>query len=108
MGIGFREHSVMRRIVSLDFKLIEASSRHKILSILLEKELVSDLDWWTFNKIYNLLDESGKNEFLRTLEELINEAHFNSFHYNLIKFYKKNRLAFDEKRIHQKIKELRI
>ena len=98
----------MKKIIGLDFKLIEASSKHKILSILLEKEFISDLDWWRFNKIYNQLDGADKRDFLNILNELVDEVQFNSFHYNLRKFYQKNKLPYDKKRIYDKIKKLRI
>jgi hypothetical protein len=107
-NINFREYSVLKKIIGLDFKLIEASSKHKILSILLEKEFISDLDWWRFNKIYNQLDGADKKDFLNILNELVDEVQFNSFHYNLRKFYQKNKLPYDKKRIYDKIKKLRI
>jgi len=107
-GVDFRESSVLKKIIGLDFKLIESGSMHKVISILFKKEFVSDLDWWAFNKIYTRLDGSYKKEFLSILNELIDEVHFNSFHYNLVKFYQKNELSFDKKKISERINKLRI
>lgn len=101
----FREHSVLKKIVSLDFKLIEPQYRHRILSDLFQEEFLANSDSWMLNKIYNNLIEEDKANFIETLKKLVEKIHFNSFHYNLILFFNKASIPFDEKLIRRKIKQ---
>src|SRR5690606_32562168 len=106
--ISFKEHSVLRRILNQDFKLFETSSKHKVLAYLFDKEFISMMNNWSMSKVYEQLNSEDRIEFLRILDNLINENHFNSFHYNLIKFYEKNSIPFDKQRILNRIEILKI
>lgn len=106
--ISFKEHSVLRRILNQDFKLFETSSKHKVLAYLFDKEFISMMNNWSMTKVYNQLNEEDKKEFLKILDTLIEEYHFNYFHYNLIVFYEKNKIDFDKERILKRIEELKI
>lgn len=105
---SFREPSVLKRILNIDFSLFELKNRLKILALLYDKEFVCLMTHWMMSKIYNQLNDTDKIEFLNLLDELIDEYHFNSYHYNLMCFYRKNKITFDEKRILEIIDKLRI
>ncbi len=103
--LEFREHSVLKKIVSLDFKIIEPQYRHRILSDLFQEEFLSNSDSWMLGKIYNNLVNEDKENMIEILNKLIEKIHFNSFHYNLILFFSKFRISFNEVLIREKIKE---
>lgn len=106
--ISFKEHSVLRRILNQDFKLFETSSKHKVLAYLFDKEFISMMNNWSMSRVYKQLDCEDKKEFLKILDILIDENHFNYFHYNLIVFYEKNEIKFDKSRIEKRINKLKI
>ncbi|WP_061249210.1 RNA-directed DNA polymerase [Leptospira alstonii] len=101
----FRAISVLKKIVSLDFKLIAPKYKFKILSELFEKDFLSNSDSWMLTKIYNNLNNEDRERMLEILDELVSKIHFNSYQYNLIKFYQKNGVEFNERRIRSFIKE---
>jgi len=107
-NITFRENQVLKRILNLDFKLINPDIRHNILEILLKKEFLSNLDCWYFTQIYGKLKESEKEELLKILDSLIDQLHFNSYHYNLMKFYQKKKIPFDKERLMKAINKLKL
>jgi len=63
---------------------------------------------WSMSKVYEQLNQEDRQEFLKILDNLIDENHFNSFHYNLIRFYEKNTIQFNKQRILNRINNLKI
>ncbi len=108
LEINFKVFSVMKKILGLNFDLMDIDLKYRLLSMILDKTFLCDLDFWGLKKIYGKLDQKGREAFLNILEKSIDEVHFNSFHYNLMKFYKKTKLKFDEEKIVKKINELKI
>ncbi len=105
---NFRMESVLKRILSIDINKIEPMFRHKLLSIFYNKDFLSKIDYWTLNKLYNRIEESKKEEFLIILKDLANSVIYNSFHYNLVKFYEMNNISYDKEILTNRINELRI
>ena len=99
---------VLNRLLSFRLDLIEPSLRYNIKSKLFDKEYLSTGNFWIFQRIYKILSEKEKDDFFTVLDELINDVNFNSFHYNLMKFYKKVRRDFDLNILKQRINVLKI
>jgi hypothetical protein len=104
----FKENSVLRRLLGIDFAILKPRYRRQFLELILEPEFVSNLEWWALNKIYQKLKPLKKIEFLQILDCLIQVVNFNSFHYNLRYFYDKNKIKYDTKKIEKRIDKLRI
>jgi hypothetical protein len=101
----FRDSGVLKKLVSVDFKLLKPEYRFKILSELLTEGFLAGLDWWWYKKIYEKLDSvSEQSEFLAVLDRMVDEIHFNSFHYNLKAFYKMKKLRYDQERVEKAIR----
>lgn len=107
-GISFKEFSVLRKILNVNLNLLNAELRYSILAFLFNEEFVSQMTNWAMSKIYRQLDDNEKQRFLNILNDLIESCNFNSFHYNLRVFYRKNKIEFDNDRIEQRISELKI
>jgi hypothetical protein len=107
-NVSFKEFSVLRRILNIDFSIFTAELRYRILGYLFKKEFVALMTNWAMNKIYGKLDDGEKTRFLAVLTGLIDNCNFNSFHYNVAIFYRKNEIEFDEGRLQSQINELKI
>jgi hypothetical protein len=107
-GVRFRESSILKRLLGVDFTILKPVYKKQFFTYILEPEFLSNLEWWGLNKIYMKLKPKAKINFLRTLDELIDKVNFNSFHYNLRYFYKKNKIEYDERRLNDRINKLRI
>jgi len=106
--IDFRKDGVIKRLFNLNLKYLTTLERKEIFEDALNKDFLSNTDYWWMNKIYNILDDDSKRDFLKILNELIEEVIFNSYHYNLMKFYKKNHIIYDEKHLSERILEISI
>jgi hypothetical protein len=107
-GIEFRHGSVLRRILSCNFSFLRPYLKHRLLSFFFEKDFLACLPSWALSNFYNQLDIIDREILLQLLDQLIDENHFNSFHYNLMLFYKKNQIEFDEQRIKNRIEAIRV
>ena len=107
-GIEFKEFSVLKVILNRNFAFFETALKHKVLSYLFEKDFISILSNWAMNKVYNQLSTEDKDEFLRITWELVDECNFNFYHYNLMKFYDKNRITYDKMYVQRRIQNLKI
>ena len=107
-GYKFRWDSVLTRLLSMDLsKMPTPHLRHKLLSEFLEPTFLPQLDYWAFNKLHNQMS-GDLHELYKTLDNLIPVVKNNSFHYNLLKFYRKHRPDFDTARLEARINELKI
>jgi hypothetical protein len=105
--IHFREESVLRRIVSIGLAVAKPHLKHRILAKLFEPQFLITQDYWLFDKVAQFLPDCS--EFFKTLDEQICRVRFNSYHYNLLKFYKKWRKSgFPEQEIIKRISELSL
>ncbi|WP_158666940.1 reverse transcriptase domain-containing protein [Leptospira venezuelensis] len=103
--VEFRSFSVLKKIVSLDFDKILPHLKYRVLSELFNQEFLSNSDYWMLSKIYKNVGANDRRNLLEILDSLIPKIHFNSYHYNLIVFYQKNNLNFNEKKVRSFISE---
>ena len=101
----FRDSSVLKRMLSVNFQLIETGLKHKILSIFYDIDVLSVLDLWHFRRIRMLADND--DEFFKALDSLIPNALFNSYLFQLLRFYEKDRDGEKTDEINKRITELR-
>ncbi|MDY0142430.1 MAG: RNA-directed DNA polymerase [Bacteroidales bacterium] len=104
-NIRFRDYSVLKRLLSIDIDLISAEHKHKILSIYYNIDLLSTLDLWHFRRIRQLANND--EEFFGLLDSLIPTALFNSYHYQLLRFYTKDRDSEKTVEIRKRISEIK-
>ena len=99
----FRKDRVIRRFISVLSKkqngCISDEYKDKIFIELLNKETLSTSNVYYLQRVYNIMkNEKKEQEFIKRLDDLISEVNFNSFHYELLGFYKKiKRTDFDNK-----------
>lgn len=97
----FRKDRVIRRLISVlsqqKNQELPREFREKIFKMLLDTETLSTSNVYYLKKVYNIMKNEGREkELLKKLDELIPEVNFNSFHYELLAFYKKiKRTNFD-------------
>lgn len=108
-NIDFRESSVIKKILNIkDFKTIESHLRYKLISEFFKEDFLSQLNHWYFRKIYNVLDNSQKQKFIDKLKKLSNVILFSSFHYNMLLFFKKERIEYDSEEINKVLEKLKL
>ncbi|NEM96636.1 RNA-directed DNA polymerase [Pontibacter burrus] len=107
-GESFKENSVLKRILNLDFKRFRPDLKFEVLAYLLNKDFMATLPSWALSKLYKQLHEQDRLSMLGLIDELVEDYHFNSFHYNVIQFYKKNKISFNRERIDNKLKKIKV
>lgn len=103
----FRHDSVLRRIVSVGLSLAKPHLKHKLMSSIYEPKFLIAQDYWLLNKVAQCLPD--RTDLFTTLDEQIPTVRFSSFHYTLLKFYKRYRKSeFPEAEIIKRIEELTL
>lgn len=76
---------------------IKIANKYRIISYCLNDEYLKhrNTKHWQFGKIYDLLQGKEKEEFIKKLLGIANDYTFNSFHYNLLAFFKKYNVDTD-------------
>lgn len=105
-NIQFRDNSVLKRILSVESKLIEPKHRHKLISMFFNPDFLAKLSVWHFKRIRQFIDNDI--EFFGELDKMVSTVPFNSYHYNLLAFYKKERTDYDCTEIKKRIEELKM
>jgi len=103
--IMFRESSVLKRILSVNPDLIIPEYKNKIISIFYDINILSVLELWHFRRIRSLVNND--EEFFEVLDSLIPKALFNSYLFQLLMFYKKDRAGEKVNKIIERIKYLK-
>lgn len=103
----FRYDSVLGRLLVCKLTDVSPALKHRLLAELLIPEYLARCSSSLLKKIYNAFPEQ-RNDFFRVLDQLINQVRYNSFHYNLKKFYKTNRPDFDQSILDRKILEIQV
>lgn len=105
-GIKFKEGSVLKRLLTVDSNLIEPIYRHRLMSLFFNPDFLSLLGVWHFKRIREFVNND--KDFFIQLDKLVNEVPFNSYHYNLLAFYKKERKGYNCKKIEERIEKLKL
>ncbi len=106
-GVRFRHDSVLRRIVSVGLSIVKPHLKYKLMSALYDPKFLIAQDYWLLNKVAQCLPE--RTDLFNILDEQIPKVRFSSFHYTLLKFYKRYRNSdFPETEIIKRIDELTL
>ena len=108
-GMDFKNDSVLKRIitvVSKNINILEPHLRYKLLSEMYKPDFVVSLNYWGLNHLAYMSD--NPETLYKILDEQINKVRFNSFHYILLKLYKKYRSNFDVSSIEKRISDLSL
>lgn len=101
----FKDSSVLKRLLTINFSLIEPQHRHRLLAGFFDPDFLYGLQLWHFRRIR--LAVNNDPDFFQQLDSMIPKALFNSFLFNLRLFYSKDRTSFDLKIIDDRIAELK-
>jgi len=104
-GVRFKDSSVLKRLLTINFKQIDPKYRHRLLSGFFDRDFLSSLSLWHFRRIRIAVDND--TEFFEQLDSMIPTALFNSFLFNLRLFYSKDRKEFNLKIIDDRIDEIK-
>jgi hypothetical protein len=104
-NVRFRDNSVLKRLLTVNFDKINPEHRHRLISGFYNQEFLSQLTLWHYRRIR----EKVKNdkEFFAILDNQIESILFNSYHYQLLNFYEKDRKDFDLTNLKKRIDELK-
>lgn len=105
-NLRFRDNSILKRILSLDSKLIKPKFRHRLISMFFNPDFLAQLGVWHFQRIREFIDNDA--EFFGELDKMVSTVPFNSYHYNLLAFYKKARTGHDLSEIENRIEEIKL
>ena len=105
-GVKFKEGSVLKRLLSIDNKLITPKYRHRLIAMFFNPDFLAQLGVWHFKRIREFVNND--DEFFEELDNLVSIVPFNSYHYNLLAFYKKERIGFDCTKIENRIEEIKL
>ena len=88
-------------------KNIDFSKKTKLLSCYLDDDYLKNCKMAHFEKIYKLINKIDRKQFIKKLNKLSGKLIHNSFHYELLNFYERNKIGNQsiEKRI-QKLSSL--
>lgn len=106
-GYKFRGDSVLTRLLSVNLAQVPAHLKHKLFSEFLSPEFLATSRHWVFQQLYNHLSHN-LDELYEVLDPLIPAVKYNSFHYNLLRFYKEHRPHFDTMELENQIDNLKI
>lgn len=105
-SIEFRNNSVLKRILSVESNLIEPKFRHRLIGMFYDPDFLSQLNVWHFKRIRQFINHDL--DFFKELDKMVSTVPFNSYHYNLLAFYKKERKGFDCSEIEKRIEEIKL
>ena len=90
----------------MDSKLIKPKYRHRLIAMFFNPDFLAQLGVWYFKRIREFVNND--DEFFEELDNLVSTVPFNSYHYNLLAFYKKERTGFDCTEIENRIEEIKL
>ncbi len=107
--ICFRSESVLKRIISVGLSKVKPNLKYKLMSAIYDPKFLAFQDFRSLNNVARCLSLQERIEYFNILDQQIPKIRFNSFHYGLLKFYKKYRKEnFPEKEILDHIKKLAL
>lgn len=108
-GVEFKSDSVLKHIitvVSKNINILEPHLRFKLLAKMYEPDFVVTLSYWGLNHLAYISE--NPDALYQILDEQIKRVRFNSFHYIVLRLYKKWRNNIDLSFIEDRIKELSL
>lgn len=105
-NLKFRDNSVLKRILSIDSKFIELKFKNRLISMFFNPDFLAQLTVWHFKRIREFI--SNDNDFFQELDKMVCTVPFNSYHYNLLAFYKIERPDYDCSVIEKRIEEIKL
>lgn len=105
---NFRSDIVLRRILNNHMQSLKLEYKFEILKEITSKKFITTNNTYYMNKTYEILNEDERKIYLKTLEEIFFESYYNSNLYEILNFYKKNKIPYDETKYLKRIKELTI
>lgn len=105
-NLKFRDNSILKRILSVNSKKIEPKLRYRLYSMFFNPDFLSQLSTWHFKRIREFIDND--TEFFKEIDKLIEVVSFNSYHYNLLAFYRKERTNFNFEVLEKRIEEIKL
>lgn len=103
-GTRFKDSSVLKRLLTIDFSLIDPKHRHRLISGFFDQDFLYSLQLWHLRRIR--IAVANDTDFFNELDKMIPNALFNSFLFNLRLFYSKDRTTFDLTTIDKRIEEI--
>lgn len=103
--VRFRDNSVLKRILSMNFDLIEPELRHRLISFFFNPDFLASVGLWHFRRIRAAVNND--NDFFGALDDMIESSLFNSYLFQLRLFYSKDRKDFDLSIIDTRIDEIK-
>lgn len=105
---------MIRRIISIlsnkgnDF--LNANHKERLFNELLNDDVLSVSNEYYFKNVHKIMKQEGmEKEYFDKLDSLATYINFNSFHYQLLRFYKKNRKKnFDETFLVKEIEKRKV
>jgi len=105
---NFRSDIVLRRIVNNHMQSLKLEYKFEILKEITSKNFITTNNIYYMNKTYEILNEDEKKKYLKTLDEIFFESYYNVDLYEILNFYKKNKIQYDEAKYLKRINELTI
>jgi len=103
--VRFRDNSVLKRLLTVNFDKINPEHRHRLISGFYNQEFLSQLTLWHFRRIREKVQND--KEYFAILDGQIDSIMFNSYHYQLLSFYEKDRKDFDLNILRTRIDKLK-
>jgi hypothetical protein len=103
----WRSFPVLKRLCSLGINFIEEPWRKEIVALLLDREAIALTEAWMFARISRAVSAVERQELFDTIQLWIPSIPFNSFHFNVLRFFKENVPGQDLTEIRERIKDLR-
>lgn len=107
MNKEFNLYSVLKKFINIDMKKISISNRNRIKSILTGYEFLKTGNEYIFIRIYNLLIEDEKEEFINTLLKIAKETTYNGFHYECINFFERIKKNIEAETVKIRLNEIK-
>lgn len=102
----WRSSSVLKRLVSVGLNKIRPELRKKVLNTIMLSVDFARWDAWVFERLFQALEVKERQDLIEAIETRIPEVHYNSFHLNILKFYRRCGITEDLGHIERRIEEL--
>lgn len=88
--------SLLNKAILLDLNSISIWDKNYLKWLFLDQEYLKQAKTYQFEKLYQLLSDSEKKEFLFNLHEIAKKYRYNQFHYSVLQFMEDLNIDSDE------------